>query len=246
MVLPACVDRIESVAGPLQFTLAIEHPHQQRLENFVVGENAELLAALQPPLGIFSGLWMSASVGAGRSHLMRGRCLLAQQSGVKVHYVGCADYVKNAGLLVNSLQLASTFGAVVAVDDVALVAGDSVCEELLMATYQRLLEQGGQLLVSHEQAATYLEFDMPDLNSRMRSLLHYHIQPLDDTAKSDLLQQRAFARGYVLSEAVVKYWMSRGPRDLGALLTDLDVLDRASLVRQQAVTIPLLKQVLGY
>ena len=45
---------------------------------------------------------------------------------------------------------------------------------------------------------------------------------------------------------MLDYWLARGPRDLGALLTDLDTLDKASLAYKQRVTIPLLKQVLGY
>ena len=44
----------------------------------------------------------------------------------------------------------------------------------------------------------------------------------------------------------MEYWLRRGPRDLGTLLTDLEVLDRATLSHKQTVTVPLLKQVLGY
>ena len=75
---------------------------------------------------------------------------------------------------------------------------------------------------------------------------HFQIQPLADMEKKQLLEQRADARGYDLSQSVLDYWLARGPRDLGALLRDLDTLDAASLAQKQLVTIPLLKEVLGY
>jgi DnaA family protein len=234
------------VPEPEQYPLAINPPHEQTLDNFVVGPNIELLSVLREPPAGFSGLWISARPGNGRSHLLRGRLRRVLDRHGEACYIGCLDFGDNASGLHAALETAARYGSVVAVDDVRRIAGDHRCEELLLGVYQRLLQEGGQLLVAHTHPALGLEFSLPDLNSRMRSLLQFQVQPLDDDAKARLLSLRARARGYQLSTAVLSYWLSRGPRELGALLTDLEVLDRASLVNQQAVTIPLLKRVLGY
>ena len=89
-------------------------------------------------------------------------------------------------------------------------------------------------------------FCFADLASRLGSLQHFALQPLNDADKARLLQRRAEARGYDLSQAVLDYWLARGPRDVQSLLTDLDTLDRVSLLERRRVTIPLLKQALGY
>ena len=115
-----------------------------------------------------------------------------------------------------------------------------------MATYERLNTSNGLLIVGDRLAATATDFSIADLNSRMRSLMHYQMMPLVDEEKSEILRARALHRGYELNESVLSYWLARGPRDLRLLLTDLDRLDRASLAHQRHVTIPLLKEVLGY
>ncbi|MEM9622506.1 MAG: DnaA/Hda family protein [Pseudomonadota bacterium] len=238
-------------SDPNQLTLAIDRPHQQRLDNFVVGDNAELLQALKQVNADFSAFWIFGATGSGRSHLLRGCCHRSEQVGEPVTYVGCADYLAahgalDADALLGQLRHAAGYGQLVAVDDVQWILGRGSLEEMLLAVYQRLLHSRGRLLVSHTQPATATDFAMADLNSRMRSLMHFHISPLNDSHKAELLRARADSRGYELSHSVLNYWLSRGPRDIGALLRDLDVLDRASLVHKQRVTVPLLKQVLGY
>ncbi len=228
---------------PKQFVLDIERPHEQQLDNFVVGANAELLDSLTSAQQEFRGYWIFGPVSSGRSHLLRGSCLAATREAC---YVGCADYGDNHAGLLAALAYAGEHGDLVAIDDVGAAVGRRDTEERLMQIYQRLLGSAGRLLVAHTHPASTLSFSLPDLASRLASLEHHQIQPLDDEEKAELLRKRAQNRGYRLNDAVLDYWLTRGPRDLGALLTDLDRLDKATLAHQRLVTIPLLKQVLGY
>jgi DnaA family protein len=231
---------------PRQYTLAIDHPHRQTLDTFVAGDNTELLQALRQPGGGFSGYWVFGDLGSGRSHLLRGCALAAQQDDVTVNYVACEDFAHHRQGLEAALHHAGQYGQLVAIDDVGAVVGDVELEALLLGVYQRLHAEQGRLLITHSRAAQGLAFATPDLASRMRSLQHFQIVPLSDDDKMRLLRGRAAHRGYELSQQVLDYWLARGPRDLGALLIDLETLDGASLARHKKVTIPLLKQVLGY
>jgi len=231
---------------PQQLTLAIEHPLEQRLDNFVAGNNDELLQVLRAPVQHFVGLWIYGDISSGRSHLLRGRCLRALELGESACYVSCADYGHNPGGLLAALEYAAAHGQVVALDDLQYLPRQQAMHDVVMAIYQRVLNERGVLLVTHSSSSAQVDFLTPDLTSRMRSLQHYQIVPLDDAAKVRLLKQRAHQRGYALPQPVLDYWLARGPRSLGALLTDLETLDKASLVKKSPVTIPLLKQVLGY
>ncbi len=231
---------------PQQFTLAIEHPLEQRLDNFVVGDNEELLQVLRASARGFVGLWVYGEASSGRSHLLRGRCLRAIEFGESACYVNCADYEHNPGGLLAALEYAGAHGQVVALDDLHCLPRQQEMHDAVMVIYQRVLNERGVLLVTHTTSSAQVDFLTPDLTSRMRSLQHYQIVPLDDAAKVHLLKQRAHQRGYALQQPVLDYWLARGPRSLGALLTDLETLDKASLVKKSPVTIPLLKQVLGY
>jgi DnaA-homolog protein len=232
--------------APQQLTLAIEHPLEQRLDNFVAGNNDELLQVLRASAQHFVGLWIYGDISSGRSHLLRGRCLRALELGESACYVSCADYEHNPGGLLAALEYAAAHGQVVALDDLQCLPAQQDMHDAVMAIYQRVLNEQGVLLVTHSSSAAKVDFLTPDLTSRMRSLQHYQIAPLDDAAKVRLLKQRAHQRGYALQQPVLDYWLARGPRSLGALLTDLETLDKASLVKKSPVTIPLLKQVLGY
>lgn len=225
-----------------QLTLPIDRAHEQTLENFVPGPNAELLATLTQAWVEFRGFWLCGARGVGKSHLLRGIAL--DQRGIGSNRRLYVDASLSAAK--SQLQQGVRFGDVVAVDNVAEIAGDPEAEEALMAIYERLRAENGLLMLSHQLAAAAVEFDLADLNSRMRSLMHYQLAPLRDDEKAEVLKSRAAHRGYVLSDAVLSYWLARGPRELQLLLTDLDRLDRASLQAQRHVTVPLLKEVLGY
>lgn len=231
---------------PRQFLLDIEHPHDQTLDNFVVGDNAELVNALRYTGQGSTGLWIFGQADSGRSHLSRGACLAAQMHARQSVFIRAAALVDRPDTLGEQLSKAIEGGELVAIDDAGVLLGERRWEEMLMLLYQRLLTDQGVLLLTDTMPAPNREFALPDLASRLSSLQHFQIRPLNDEDKADLLRRRAGARGYELSEAVLQYWLTRGPRDIAALLTDLDVLDNTSLTQQRLVTIPLLKRALGY
>jgi DnaA family protein len=231
---------------PEQHVLNLDIPQAQTVENFVVGDNRELLSTINGLGAGELGVWVHGPGSSGKSHLLRAGCMVAQNYGLRAAYVGAGQYARGSLRLTEALRYVAENGRVVAIDDVGYLIGHAEQEEELFNTYLRLHQEGGLLLVSHSQPASQVSFTTLDLASRMCSLQHFQIKPLNDEQKGELLRSRAHARGYALSKPVLDYWLARGPRDLGALLTDLTRLDQASLARQQKVTIPLLKQVLGY
>lgn len=223
-----------------QLTLPIERAHEQTLETFVAGPNEEIVAAMAKPGEAFTGIWLCGGEGSGKTHLLRA---LALQDGHPERRL----YIDANGLRARDhLDLAASQGEVILIDEPSRFAGQRQSEEALMTIYERVRGARGMLVVADRLAARATEFGIADLNSRLRSLMHFQMRPLQDGDKADILRGRAARRGYVLSDAVLDYWLARGPRDLRLLLTDLDRLDRASLVHHRHVTVPLLKEVLGY
>ena len=68
----------------------------------------------------------------------------------------------------------------------------------------------------------------------------------DDEFLSTVLRFRAERRGLTLPEEVASYIVHRAPRSLDRLLELLDRLDRASLAEKRALSIPFVKQSLGW
>ena len=83
-----------------------------------------------------------------------------------------------------------------------------------------------------------------DFKSRLCSLLVFHVQPLNDLALHQALQQHAKQRGFQLNHTVAQFMLNHYPRNLPQLLQLLDKLDEASLQSKKPLSIALLKSLL--
>lgn len=83
-----------------------------------------------------------------------------------------------------------------------------------------------------------------DLRTRLGSGLVFQLHALADEEKADALRREAGRRGIALDEDVLRYFRERLPRDLGTQLAVLDALDRYSLARKRAITVPLAREAL--
>jgi len=84
-----------------------------------------------------------------------------------------------------------------------------------------------------------------DLRTRLGSGLVYQLKPLSDADKALHLRAEAERRGLRLTDEVVWYLLHHLPRDVASLNAVLDLLDRHSLARQRAVTLPLVREALS-
>jgi len=223
-----------------QLPLRIGFGHRARLDNFIVGDNLELVDILQR--------WLSAEVqatvfylwgcrGSGRSHLLTAACEIAERQGQGFAYLPLEA--------ASSLPTASLDGLdqreLVCLDDLDAVAGHAGWEEALFHLFNRLKDTGRHLLVSSNCGPAALPLTLEDLRSRLTWGLTYHLAALDDDGKRALLQQQAAERGLQLSAEAAGYLLSRCPRDTAALVTLIDQLDLAALAAQRRLTIPFLR-----
>jgi len=81
--------------------------------------------------------------------------------------------------------------------------------------------------------------------SRLQACTVFQLRLLSDDDKQKLLQQKARVRGLDLPDEVARYLLNRQQRDIRALVSTLDILDKASMVHQRRLTIPFVKDVLS-
>ena len=210
-----------------------------------LGSNGELIKQLRNSADQFSGFWIYGRKANGQSHLLRAKCLQDdREKNKKSHYIGCESLSDLRSERYMPLKLALKHGETVAIDDIDLYLGQKDFELILFDIYQRLVEIKGTLLVSHKSSALVTEF-VVDLGSRLRALMAFQIKELKDSHKSTFLIERATSRGFHLSANVINYWLSHGPRDMQALISDFEILADVMLGKA-ALTGPLFKEVLGY
>lgn len=211
-----------------QLVLDIRLDAPPRLDNYFPGDNQALLVAL----GAFAHgegaahLYLWGSPASGRSHLLRAVCAEARDA----RHVPAAECIE---------PLPSH--RVLAIDDVDRL--DEAGQIALFNAFNRASESGQRLLISGNAAPRALAL-REDLRTRIGQCLAFEIQPLTDASRSAILSSLATQRGLRLDGDVINYVMRHGRRDMPALLHTLDALDRASLERKRAITLPLLRELM--
>ncbi|CAI10156.1 conserved hypothetical protein [Aromatoleum aromaticum EbN1] len=215
-----------------QLVLDIRPDAPPTLDNFVVGSNDELVAALDAIGPRAAHLYLWGPPGSGRSHLLRAAVARAHVAGRPALYVPAAE----AGD-----ELPQTGGALLAVDDVEAL--DAAAQVALFNAFNRARGNGQTLLLAGAAAPLQLAV-REDLRTRVGQCLVYEVRPLDDEARAAILRTLAERRGLPLADEVTDFLLRHGRRDLPSLLAVLDALDTASLERKRAVTLPLLREMI--
>ena len=222
-----------------QLPLSFNPSAHQCFDAFVQGENADALGAVFAVVAdpTQRAVFLFGPDGAGKSHL-----LVAAARRVEG-----AVYLPLALLGANAEAALSARGdaPLVCVDDVHEIAGNRSAEIALFDLYNRCRDAGGRILLAGRQAPLKLPLVLRDLASRLASSAQFPDKPLDEDARRGVLRARAAERGFELDDAVIDFLFRRHARDLGALLTLLDHVDKASLAEQRRVTVPFLRRLIG-
>ncbi len=204
-------------------------------DNFVPGSNDVLLQALRQACDDHQGfIFFWGPDGEGKSHLLQAACNRVGEGSVFLP-------LGEPGLVPEMLDGLEQM-RLVAIDNLAAVAGDRTWETALFNLYNRIRDQGrGVLIVAAEQPLASVGLTLPDLQSRLAWGLVFQLRVLSDEQKISALQQRARGRGIELNEDVATYLLRHCRRDMAGLFELLDRLDQASLAEQRRLTIPFVK-----
>ncbi|MGI9270442.1 MAG: DnaA regulatory inactivator Hda [Woeseiaceae bacterium] len=183
------------------------------------------------------GCWLWGSPSTGKTHLLQAVC---EQAGDESVYVPLAE-LKAAGPAILD-GLASR--ALICIDDIDVVAGNSDWELALFVLYNQVVEAGGQIVTAATAAPRASAFELADLQSRLSALPAFQLQPLGDDETREALQLRAQHRGLDLPDETAQFLLSRSRRDMASLYGLLDKLDDEALRAKRRLTIPFVKGVL--
>lgn len=230
--------------APAQLPLGVGLRDDATFANFHPGPNATLVDRLTHQLDDegepFLFLW--GAEGVGRSHLLQAACHAASDRDRRTLYLPLEELGHFPPLMLEEVERLD----LVAIDDLERVVGRKRWEEALFHAFNRLRDAGKRLVIAAQAPPRQLGVKLPDLASRLTWGMTFHVQGLDDAGRLDALQLRARVRGMQLPDEVARYILHRGPRKLDALFEALETLDRASLSAQRKLTIPFVKQALGW
>lgn len=231
-------------ASPVpQLPLALRYPADQRLDTFVAAPvgAVEQLRALAEGHGD-DWLYLAGPAGVGKTHLLLAACAAADAAGRRAAYL---PLVAARGRLGDALD-ALEGNDLLALDGLEAITGDRDDEVALFDAHNRARAAGSRIVYAARSNPDALGVELPDLRSRLSQCSRVHLQPLDEQGRREVLRQRARRRGWVLEDTALDWLLKRVERDMAALTALLDRLDRASLAAQRRITVPFLRETLGF
>jgi len=210
--------------------------------NFYPANNEQLVAELRR-CGMNQGehfIFLHGITGTGKSHCLQAVCHDASTQRLQATYLPMREIQSMPVDLLEGLEQLD----IVCIDDIDLIAGDEQWEVAIFNLYNRIRDNSGSLIVAANAKFDELGLVLKDLQSRLAWGLVFKLESLDDTALATALQLRAKIRGMELPDDVVAYILKRSTREMNALFSLLEKLDRESLVEQRKLTIPFVKNYL--
>lgn len=207
--------------------------------SFVVGANAAALAAARAFAAADAGtlLYLHGIEGSGKSHLLQAICAAVPGAA----YVPLGE-LRN----IDAEALEGLAGLpLLAIDDLDAIAGQDDWERRLFTLFNDCAVAHVRLVAAAREPATGLPLRLPDLRSRLASMPHFALRPLDEAGQREALRARAAARGIEIPDDTLQYLQRRFARDMGSLYGLLERLDAASLEAQRSLTVPFIRRVLG-
>jgi DnaA-homolog protein len=233
-----------------QLSLNVHLNDDATFENYFAAENSSNYLALQAVKSLVSNVVTDPFVyvwgpeGVGVSHLLQATCHAASTSNLRSQYLPLEEL---AGFAADQLLDGLEQLDLVCLDGVQHVMGQPGWDHALFHLYNRLRDNPKcRLLVSADCAPRDLGSGLPDLVSRMGWGIAFHLQPLSDDDKMNALKLRAHARGIELTDDVLAFIIHRASRDMAELFEYLQRLDTLSLAEKRRVTIPFIKEALGW
>ncbi len=209
---------------------------------YLTGANVELQTMLQQTAEGTQrrSVYLWGGEGTGKSHLLQAACKRAAEHARAVAYIPLRLFSDQPSAVLDGLDQQQ----LVCVDDAQLIRDNRQWEEALFHLYNRLHDHDATMIISATVAPDALNLSLPDLASRFSWGLVYQLQELTDEEKFDVLQQRADARGFSLSNEVIDYLKVHARRDMSFLMTLLDRIDESSIIEQRKITVPFVKKLI--
>lgn len=185
-------------------------------------------------------LYVQGSSGCGRSHFLAALCAEAEASGVSAVLLPLTELMQASPDVLDGLEAQE----LLAFDDVQAIAGMAGWEEGMFHLFNRCRSAGTRLVFSGDGGPSALGLHLPDLVSRLSLAPVWSLGLPDDASREALIRAAACRRGWVLEAEVVRYLVTRAPREPGRLLACLEQLDRQSLQAGRRLTIPFVRSLL--
>lgn len=167
--------------------------------------------------------------GCGKTHLSH-----IYQTNTKANYLEAQKF--NDISLETLLEASNHF----ILDDAHLLKRD----EKLFHFYNHLLLTKGSLLLLSQTPPAHWKTNLPDLRSRLVSILALKIHPPDEALLSQVIEKLFNDLQLKVEESVIRFLLNHMERSFESAYLWVEMLNGLSLTQKRNITIPLIREIL--
>ncbi|WP_298636078.1 DnaA regulatory inactivator Hda [uncultured Umboniibacter sp.] len=231
---------------PQQLALNVNLNDEPTLDNFFIGANQTRGIAVQSvrqqpsAIGDFL-IYLWGPAGVGKTHLAKAAAHQFAQDGLSAAFIRSSE-----DLVAFAASIEQQSHELVIIDNLENYLGSKLIETALFEIYNWLRDSGRRLLVTAESSPRHLITVLRDLKSRLTWGGIFHLEKLADDELITALQLRCNNRGMKLSDELATYIIHRAPRDANVIFAVLERLDSLTLEQKRLLTIPFVREVMGW
>ena len=226
-------------------------------ENFIVGKPNELayaaaMRAAESDTPSFNPLFLHGGVGLGKTHLMHAIAwqIRRRDPTRKVVYLSAEKFMYRfirALRYRDTMQFKEQFRSVdvLMVDDVQFISGKDSTQEEFFHTFNALIDQNHQIILSADKSPTNLDGMEERLRSRLNWGMVADIYPTTFELRLGILQARAEQENITLPQKVMEYLAHKITSNVRELEGALNRLSAHSTLFGVAITIDTVHELLG-
>ena len=222
-----------------QLALPLSFKILQNRENFILSESnksavklIEKLKSWQINTNINSipAALIYGPSGCGKTHLSH----IYQQSNNSLFFSSIAS---------QDIRLAEKNKSFI-LDDFS--PGNNYPSETVMHFLNEVKYNSGSVLILSKKSAHEMDWGLPDLNSRLRSLMTCKIELPDDILLYTLLIKYADEKKIILNDKQCIYILDRVERNFETIIKVIDHLDRFSLETKKKITLNMINNIITF
>ena len=240
-----------------QQSLSVPLNPQFTFDNFVVGKTNEFAYAAARKVAesrnvSFNPLFLYSGVGLGKTHLMHAIAhhIKQQDPSRNIVYLSAEKFMYK---FVRALRYKDTTAFkeqfrsvdVLMVDDVQFMGGKDTTQEEFFYTFNSLIEEGRQIIISADKSPADLEGIETRLKSRLGCGLVADIHPTDFDLRMGILNNKAQQLGIELPQKVAEFLAQKITSNIRELEGALRrVIAHSQLLSDKEITLDMTQDVL--
>jgi DnaA family protein len=226
--------------SPKQLTFPWNRVNKSSFEGFYIDpKNAQLLSLLMDTSSS-NDLFIHGFKDSGKTFLLQSLCNLYNTNNKTSLYLPLKEVMTYGVDILDSLEKMD----LVCIDIVESIISNTEWEIAIFNLINNSFQSNCRLVFSSSLEKGGVNFNLADLDSRIRKLDSYELYAISDEHILKALKHIARLRSINLGDKEAQYLITYTKRDISELVQVLESLDQLSMEMKRKITIPLIKKLL--